>query len=69
MPRGRCKSEARELAISHTLATGGALLVVTGTLAGITLNNPTLACVCLSIGAGGLLGWTLAGRPSTEQEQ
>jgi hypothetical protein len=64
MPRSRAKSGAGELATSHTIPMGGAMAVILGTLVGITLNNPCLAGISLCIGAGGLFGWLLAGRPA-----
>jgi hypothetical protein len=61
MPQRRASSTMRALAIDSTIAAGGALAVAVGTIVGLAANNPALAGISLSIGAGGLIGWLLAG--------
>jgi len=62
MPQRQASSTARALAMDSTVAAGAALAVAIGTIAGLASNNPALAGISLSIGAGGLFGWLLAGR-------
>jgi hypothetical protein len=54
----------RTFSVSSAITAGGALTIALGAIVGIASDNPVLAVISLSIGAGGVLGWLLAGSPA-----
>ena len=63
MPQRQAKTTARGTGLSSSAPALGALAVAVGAMMGIALHNVALAGISLCIGAGGLLGWVLAGSP------
>jgi hypothetical protein len=47
--------------VTSAIAMGGGILTVCGLTLGLATNNPALMGISLSIGAGGALGWLVAG--------
>jgi len=64
MPHRRAGTAGESLALGNAVATGGAFAVALGAIVGLFSQNVALAAVSLSIGAGGLVGWLLAGSPT-----
>jgi hypothetical protein len=48
--------------VTSAIAIGGGILTVCGLTLGLATNNPALMGISLSIGAGGAIGWLVAGR-------
>ena len=61
MRHRQASSMTGALTLHGTIAAGGALAVAVGTIVGLASNSPALAGISMSIGAGSLIGWLLAG--------
>ncbi len=64
MPEKRTSTASRDLAASSRVATASVLAVAWCATLGIVSHNLALTGISLCIGAGGLIGWLLAGSPA-----